>query len=133
MHCDFDTDIAQFSYSLDGVEFKLFAGELKLPFQLKTFRGVRYAFFHYNTGGNPGGHADFDNFLVDEPRARGTDPADSVWQRYRSLKSLSNGNRWPSRRTVSSDPVADPATAFRVVDRGRGGLPSRLRPGNISR
>ena len=83
VHCDFDTDIAQFSYSMDGVEFKPFAGELKLAFQLKTFQGVRYAFFHYNTGGNPGGQADFDNFLVDEPRARGTDQADSVRQLHR--------------------------------------------------
>ena len=27
--------------------------------------------FHYNTSGQPGGYVDFDNYVVDEPRARG--------------------------------------------------------------
>jgi hypothetical protein len=27
--------------------------------------------FHYNTSGQPGGYADFDNYVCDEPRARG--------------------------------------------------------------
>jgi len=40
-------------------------------FQLTTFQGVRPALFNYNTGGQPGGYADFDNYTVEEPRARG--------------------------------------------------------------
>src|SRR5204863_2143045 len=55
VHCDFDTDIAQFSYTVKGGSFKTIGGELWMPFQLKTFQGVRYALFHYNTGGSPGG------------------------------------------------------------------------------
>jgi len=40
---------------------------------LKTFQGVRVALFNYNSSGKPGGFADFDNFLVDEPRASGVE------------------------------------------------------------
>jgi hypothetical protein len=40
-------------------------------FQLKTFQGVRYSLFHYNTEGSPGGYADFDRFTVEEPHPRG--------------------------------------------------------------
>ena len=118
VHCDFDTDIAQFSYSLDGVEFKPFAGELKLVFQLKTFQGVRYALFQYNTGDSPGGQEDFDNFLVDEPRARGLTKA-IPYGSYIEFESLSNGNRLTlAGETAQSIREADRATAFRVVDRG---------------
>ena len=38
---------------------------------MTTFQGVRPALFHYNTSGQPGGYVDFDNYTVDEPRARG--------------------------------------------------------------
>jgi len=37
VHCDFDTDIAQFSYGTKGA-FKTIGGELRMPFQLKRFR-----------------------------------------------------------------------------------------------
>jgi xylan 1,4-beta-xylosidase len=40
-------------------------------FQLTTFQGVRPALFNFNTSGQPGGYADFDNYTVEEPRARG--------------------------------------------------------------
>ena len=36
-----------------------------------TFQGVRPSLFHYNTAGQAGGYVDFDNYVVDEPRARG--------------------------------------------------------------
>ena len=42
-----------------------------MVFQLTTFQGVRPSLFHYNTAGQPGGNVDFDNYTVDEPRARG--------------------------------------------------------------
>ena len=38
---------------------------------MTTFQGVRPALFNFNTSGQPGGYADFDNYTVDEPRARG--------------------------------------------------------------
>lgn len=70
-HCDFLTEQAALSYSLDGKEFKQLGGKFKMIFQLKTFQGVRYTLFHYNTGGRPGGYADFDSLTVDEPHPSG--------------------------------------------------------------
>jgi xylan 1,4-beta-xylosidase len=42
-----------------------------MVFQLKTFQGVRYSLFHYNTQIASGGFADFTRFTVDEPLSRG--------------------------------------------------------------
>lgn len=69
--CNFDTDQAVFSWSADGKEFKPLGNSFTMTFQLTTFQGVRPALFHYSTSGQPGGYADFDNYTVDEPRARG--------------------------------------------------------------
>ena len=91
VHGNFDLDTAQFSYSLDGREFKTIGGELKLPFQLKTFQGVRYALFHFNTGAAPGGQADFDDFVVTEPRPRGLTKPIPYGKRI-IFADLSNGN-----------------------------------------
>ena len=55
----------------DGKTFTAMGGEFTLVFQLKTFQGVRYCLFNYNTSGSPGGYADFDSFTVDEPRPHG--------------------------------------------------------------
>ncbi len=69
--CDFLQEKAVFSYSLDGENFTRIGEDFPLVFQLKTFQGVRYALFAYNTTGAAGGHADFDAFAVDEPHPRG--------------------------------------------------------------
>lgn len=93
VHCNFDTDQAIFSWSANGKEFTPLGNPWPIPgFQLQTFQGVRPSLFNYNTSGQPrgvnvqnpnapsdnstprgqpGGYADFDNFTVDEPRARG--------------------------------------------------------------
>lgn len=71
VHCNFDTDQAIFSWSVDGKEFTPLGNPFTMTFQLTTFQGVRPALFHYNTSGQPGGYVDFDNYVVDEPRARG--------------------------------------------------------------
>ena len=71
VHCNFDIDTARFSYSLDGREFKPIGSELKLPFQLKTFQGVRYALFHYNENGELPAVRRTSTILVSEPRPRG--------------------------------------------------------------
>ena len=71
VHCNFDTDEAIFSWSADGKEFTPLGKPFTMTFQLTTFQGVRPALFNYNTSGQPGGYADFDNYTVDEPRARG--------------------------------------------------------------
>ncbi len=69
--CNFDTDEAVFSWSANGKEFVPLGAPFRMTFQLTTFQGVRPALFNYNTSGHPGGHADFDNYSCEEPRARG--------------------------------------------------------------
>ena len=69
--CNFDTDEAIFSWSADGRQFTPLGSPFTMTFQLTTFQGVRPALFNFNTSGEPGGYADFDNYVVEEPRARG--------------------------------------------------------------
>ena len=71
VHCDFDKDTAIFSWSADGKEFTPLGNPFTPTFQLTTFQGVRPALFNFNTSGQPGGYADFDNYTSEEPRARG--------------------------------------------------------------
>lgn len=68
--CDFLTERARFSYSPDGARFVPVGDSVTTVFQLTTFQGVRYALFHYNSAGAPGGHADFDAFTLREPAPR---------------------------------------------------------------
>jgi beta-xylosidase len=69
--CNFDTDKAVFSWSSDGKTFAPLGVPYTMTFQLRTFQGVRPSLFNFNTSGKPGGYADFADFTVDEPRARG--------------------------------------------------------------
>jgi hypothetical protein len=69
--CNFDIEKAVFSWSADGKDFTPLGDTFTMAYQLTTFQGVRYSLFNFNTSGQAGGYADFDNFTVDEPRARG--------------------------------------------------------------
>jgi xylan 1,4-beta-xylosidase len=71
VHCDFDFDRATFSWSADGRTFAPLGNPFTTTFQLTTFQGVRPGLFHFNATGQAGGYADFDNYTVDQPRARG--------------------------------------------------------------
>ncbi len=71
VHCNFDNEQAVFSWSAGGKTFTPLGKPCTTAFQLTTFQGVRPALFNFNLSGQPGGYADFDNFTVDEPRARG--------------------------------------------------------------
>jgi len=71
VHCHFDTDEAIFSWSADGKAFTSLGKPFTMTFQLTTFQGVRPALFNFNTAGESGGYADFDNYTCVEPRARG--------------------------------------------------------------
>ncbi|MEO8313853.1 MAG: family 43 glycosylhydrolase [Pseudomonadota bacterium] len=71
MHCNFDTDQTVFSWSADGKTFIALGEPFTTTFQLTTFQGVRPALFHYTASEQPGGYVDFDNYIVEEPRARG--------------------------------------------------------------
>jgi beta-xylosidase len=72
--CDFLTERHKLSYSLDGQHFEPLGEEFITAFQLKTFQGVRYALFAYNSERREGGHADFDSIDVQEPAALGVQP-----------------------------------------------------------
>ncbi len=69
--CDFLTEAAQFSYSLDGKRFTSLGAPFEMVYQLTTFQGIRYSLFAYNSTGQQGGAADFDSIAVHEPHQRG--------------------------------------------------------------
>jgi hypothetical protein len=85
--------------------------------------------FNYNTGGAPGGHADFNFFTVDEPRPRGLTKPIPVSQSI-TLTDLANGNALAVvDGKLQSVIGADKATAFRVVDQGRGRIALQTKDG----
>jgi hypothetical protein len=98
---------------------------IRLPYQLKTFQGVRYALFAFNTAGREGGFADFASFRVDEPLADRSQnlPVGKII----TLTNLGNGKKvWANPRGIlhsagpGSAEASTPAACFRVHDRGQG-------------
>jgi beta-xylosidase len=127
VHCNFDTDEAIFSWSFDGKKFTSLGDPFTMRFQLTTFQGVRPALFNYNTSGQPGGFADFDNFVVEEPRARGIERMIPMGKTI-TFASGADGSQLAADTTnntlvnVAADAAgADPANAkFQVIDLGKG-------------
>lgn len=124
-HCDFDTDIGYLSYSLDGKNYEQIGGPILLPYQLKTFQGVRYALFNFNQRDQEGGYVDFDEFEVTEPRPLGlTQPIPyGKIIRLQSVADSSILTNW--RNFLRPVPEGSPftrgeTTHFRVLDRGEG-------------
>ena len=119
---DYDDDLARFSYSFDGRRFEQIGEPVRLPYQLKTFQGSRYALFAYGDGG---GHADFDDFRVHEPLA---DRSGNIPHgRVVSLSNLGDGSIARVHPLGVLQPVAagtgeaaSSGARFRVHDRGRG-------------
>ncbi len=124
-HCDFDTEKAMFSYSTDGKSFTNIGEEFIMIYQGRTFQGVRYSLFNYNTSGVNGGYADFNSFIVDEPRPRGlTKPI--PYGKVISLHSLADSTvlaNWKGfvRPLAANDKLAQGSKQqFKVVDAGNG-------------
>jgi hypothetical protein len=125
--CNFDTDAAIFSWSADGKEFTLLGKPFTMTFQLRTFQGVRPTLFNYNTSGQPGGYAGFDNYTVDEPRARGIERMIPLGKTI-ALTSGADGSFLAADTqnnalvNVAADSANAPAqtTQFKVVDLGMG-------------
>jgi xylan 1,4-beta-xylosidase len=69
--CDFISERAMFSWSLDGKKYSPLGEPFTLVFQLGTFQGIRYSLFAFNTTGVKGGTATFDAFEVVQPHPRG--------------------------------------------------------------
>jgi len=116
--CSFVTEKARFSYSTDGKQFTELGAPFTMVFQLKTFQGVRYALFHYNASGGPGGYADFDRFTVDEPRPRGLTKPIPYGQRI-ALEDIGSGSALVLAGGKLQS-ATGPPTAFKVLDRGKG-------------
>lgn len=122
---DYDSDLAQLSFSTDGFAFTPLGEAVRLPYQLKTFQGTRYALFAFNTAGREGGCAEFRAFRVDEPladRAKNL-PLGAVV----SFRNLANDSVvWANRNGMlhsarpGSPEAQSPAVRFRVLDRGQG-------------
>jgi hypothetical protein len=122
---DFDEDVAQLAFSADGESFSDIGGEIRLPYQLKTFQGTRYALFAFNTTGREGGHADFENFTVNEPladRSRNIPLGKIV-----TFTNIANGTvAWANPHGMlhptqpGSAQANGPQSQFRVHDRGDG-------------
>jgi xylan 1,4-beta-xylosidase len=123
--CNFDTETAVFSYSTDGVNFSRLGVDFTMVFQLRTFQGVRFALFNYSSDSEEGGYADFNDFMVYEPRPGGlTRPI--PYGKTITLTSLADSTvlvNWKNfLRPVSPDGPFAPGDAsyFRVLDRGNG-------------
>jgi len=122
---DYDADLAHLSYSVDGQTFTPVGADIRLPYQLKTFQGVRYALFAYNVAGHEGGYADFNTFRVAEPMAdRSKNLPDG---KVITLANLANGTTvWANPNGMlhwagsDSKEATGPGARFRVLDRGQG-------------
>jgi hypothetical protein len=125
--CNFDTDKAILSWSADGRQFAPLGNPFTMTFQLTTFQGVRPSLFNFNTAGQPGGYADFDNYTVDEPRARGVEREIPSGKTI-TLTSGADGSflAASTQSNVLVNVAADstqattPDVRFRVVDLGKG-------------
>ena len=123
VHCNFDSDQAIFSWSADGKEFTPLGDPFTMTFQLTTFQGVRPALFNYNTSGQPGGYADFDNYTVDEPRARGIEREIPIGKTITLTSGADGSLLWADTKSnllVNASEVQGENARFQVTDLGLG-------------
>jgi hypothetical protein len=115
--CDFLTEAAVFSWSTDGESWQLLGDAFRMVFQLRTFQGIRYALFAYNTFGNSGGRADFSNFTVHEPAPRGVMNPIPAGQTV-SIENATSGHVLSvNGQRISAIPAStEHATRFRILD-----------------
>ena len=136
--CNFDTEDAVFSWSTDGKNFSPLGAPFVMAFQLITFQGVRLALFNYNTNGQPGGYADFDNFTVDEPRARGVERIIPIGKTI-TLTSSADGSllAFDTQTRSLVNALADSTNGttrnaqFKVIDLGKGRVALKLANGGF--
>lgn len=135
--CDFFTEKARFHYSTNGKSFQPLGDAFTMRFQLKTFQGVRYSLFHYNANDKPGGYADFDRVVIEEPRARGL-LTPIPYKKAITLSDTNSGQVLVVKDgAVSAVPTSHPlassaAARFRVVNRGMGRVALQTPSGFLS-
>ena len=115
--CDFLSEMATLSWSLDGSTWQVLGSPFRMVFQLRTFQGVRYALFAYNTLGNSGGRADFSNFTVHEPAPRGT-MTPIPYGKVVRIENATSGHTLAAsgQRLISIQASTDNGTRFRIID-----------------
>ncbi|MCB0688372.1 MAG: glycoside hydrolase 43 family protein [Saprospiraceae bacterium] len=124
-HCNFETDIGNFSFSYDGTKFQELGGDILMPYQLKTFQGVRYALFNFNRQQKQGGFVDFNWFKVLEPRNRGIMRSIPIGKAI-TLQSVADSTLLVNWRNFlrpvdsGSDFAKKEASSFMVLDRKEG-------------
>src|SRR5207248_7314190 len=126
IHINMDTDQCQYSYSTDGKAFTNLGPTFLESFSTNTtFQGIRPGLYSFNANGQAGGYADFDNFVVAEPRARGIEreiPAGKTIV----LTSGADGSYLAADMTsnqvvnIAAGGVAPANAKFQVVDVGLG-------------
>ena len=119
---DYDNNQAQYAYSLDGITFQTLGRMMPLSYQLVTFQGSRHALFAYNIKGMNGGYAEFDNFIVQEPKA---DRSQNIpyGKTIRIINKATNRPAIALKHGVLYDTHAgdrSKLTQFKVIDRGMG-------------
>jgi xylan 1,4-beta-xylosidase len=136
--CNFDTDEATFSWSADGRQFTSLGNPFTMTFQLTTFQGVRPALFNFNTSGQPGGYADFDNYVVDEPRARGSEREIPMGKTITFVSGADGSFLAADTQSnilvnVAADSagVKTPKVRFQVVDLGKGRVALKVANGRF--
>jgi xylan 1,4-beta-xylosidase len=136
--CNFDTEKAVFSWSADGKGFAALGEPFTMVFQLTTFQGVRLALFNYSTSGQVGGHADFDNFSVEEPRASGLERTIPVGKTVTltsgadgSLLAASAPDGALTNVPADSAVASTPNVRFQVTDLGKGRVALKVGNGRL--
>ncbi|EXG77779.1 beta-xylosidase [Xylanibacter oryzae DSM 17970] len=122
---NYDESKVQYSYSLDNKSWTNIGDTIITSYQLKTFQGVRYALYAYNTILKDGGYVDFDDFIVEEPLA---DRSGNIpYGKTIRLFNLSDGNPMYAMSHgmvystwISSNDYKGDRSKFIVIDKGNG-------------
>lgn len=132
---DWDNNLIQYAYSLDGKTFLNIGRQQPQSYQLCTFQGGRISLFAFNHKGKYGGTAMFDNFTCVEPDAdrSGNIPYGKTFQilnlatgkpayamPHGMLHDTDNVREAPEVSSGSSPRGDQEGTLFRIVDRGNG-------------
>lgn len=139
VNCNFDTDYAAFSWSADGKEFTPLGQPYTMRYNWQaTFQGVRPSLFHFNTSGQPGGYVDFDNFTVDEPRARTAEREIPIGKTIAlvsgadgSFLSADAQNNTLVNVTAAADGAIPQNAKFKVLDLGLGRVALKAANGKV--
>ena len=84
---------------------------------------MRPALFNFNTTGQPGGYADFDNYAVEEPRARGIEREIPIGKTIELTSGADGSYLWADTKSnllVNAAEVEGRNGLFQVVDLGLG-------------